>query len=244
MGKAPVAARGGARRYCRATAAPHISPMLDLRLTVLAAALLASLGACAAPQFTAEVTRFHTLPAAAEGGSFMVAPTEKARSGSLEFASYAERIVAQLQARGYRQASSLERSDFLVLVDYAVDTGRPESRVEPVYGYYPDRFAHVRGVRRDGRSFSADVYESGGFVPIGTSQVVETVYSRNLMVEIVDAAQWRQGKTVKRFEGEVVSVGPESSLPLVMPAMIRALFEEFPGESGASRRYSSRLDQG
>lgn len=202
--------------------------------------LLAALGGlllsgCAADRFTAEVTQFHDLAGGAKGRSFMVMPVEDSRASSLEFRSYARMIVGELVARGLRQAEALERSDMIVFVDYGVDSGRLESYPVPVYGYYPDRFTQLHGVRKSGKRFSAHAYESGGLVPLGISEITETVFTRSLAVDIVDAPPWRRGQTVKRYEARATSIGRESNLSAVMPLMIRALFQDFPGEDGGTR---------
>jgi hypothetical protein len=165
----------------------------------------------------------------------MVAPADKAKNASLEFESYAQRIIAEFQARDFQQAGRLEDSNLLVLVDYGTDSGTVESRKVPVYGYYPGQVHRVHGVTSEGQRFSAYVYDSGGFVPLGYTERVRTLYQRNLSVEIVNAEAWRQGRTVKSYEGRVVSMGPEHEIAMVMPLMIRALFVDFPGTSGATR---------
>ena len=194
-----------------------------------------TLAGCGSTRFAAQVTQFHELPAYGGGRSFMVAPADPAKGESLEFASYAGRIVAELQARGYRQAARLDESELLALVDYGVGSGTVESYSIPVYGYYPDEFRRVHGVTSEGERFSAHVYDSGGFVPLGYTERVRTLYQRRLSLDIVDAAAWRQDRTVKVYEGRVVSMGPENDIAAVMPLMIRALFVEFPGAPGATR---------
>lgn len=209
--------------------------MLRSLVLPLVAGMMLLLAGCQSSHFAAQVSQFHKLPERGQGRSFMVAPGDEAKTGSLEFEAYARRIVAELQARGFRQAERIEDSELLVLVDYGTDSGTVESRTVPVYGYEPGQVHSVHGVTSDGKRFSARVYESGGYVPLGYTERVRTLYRRNLNIEIVEADAWRHGRTVMLYEGRAVSMGPESEIAMVMPLMIRALFLDFPGASGATR---------
>jgi hypothetical protein len=209
--------------------------MLRLLISRFAIGTMLVLAGCQSSHFAAQVSQFHRLPRNGEGLTFMVAPADKAKNESLEFETYAQRIVAELQARNFSQADHLEKSELLVFVDYGTDSGTVETYAVPVYGYYPDEFHRMHGVTSEGKRFSAQVYESGGFVPLGYTERVRTLYRRNLRVEIVNTEEWRRGRTVKSYEGRVVSMGPENEIAMIMPLMIRALFLDFPGTSGATR---------
>ncbi len=204
-------------------------------VAVVLGPVLLVLAACASPPFSAEVTGFHTLTPAREPRSFVLLPSDEAKRDSLEFASYATRVVNELQTRGFYQAGDLGQSDYVVRLDYGIGSGTSESRSVPIYGYYPDQYRTIRGRTAEGKNFSARVYESGGYVPMGYSQDTRTVYRRSLTLDILEARLWRQGRTKKVFEGRVISVGPEAEVGRVVPLMIRALFTEFPGPSGTTR---------
>ena len=72
------------------------------------------------------LTSFHDLPKSFSGESFVVAPIEKSKEGSLEFASYAARIAGHLEERGMKRApdNGLTSADFVVFVGYGIDDGR------------------------------------------------------------------------------------------------------------------------
>lgn len=61
-------------------------------------------------------------------------------------------------------------------------------------------------------------------------------YSRVLWLTMVDVKTAGSGKFSVLYGAQVNSSGMESQLPKVMPAMINALFNEFPGHSGQTRR--------
>jgi hypothetical protein len=55
-------------------------------------------------------------------------------------------------------------------------------------------------------------------------------------LDIVDRAEsLKEGKVKKRYEAKVVGIGSSSQLTVVVPAMINALFQDFPGKSGSTR---------
>jgi len=192
-------------------------------------------GGCTDPRFVTDVTQFHDWPQRETEHRFVVLARDKAKGETLEFASYARQLVAELAKRGFRQAKNIEQSDIVVLFDYSVDAGTVESYPVPVYGYYPDQYRLVHGMTRDGKPFSAHVYHSGSYEPIGYTQETRTIYKRDLIIDIVAAKPWRRGKTVKRYEGRVISVGSEQQLVNIVPRMIEALFTDFPGQSGKTR---------
>jgi len=197
--------------------------------------LAVMLGGCAGPGFVAEVTQFHTLPERIEGTRFVLVPADEAKGDTLEFATYASRVVDALEARGFRQVARVEDSDVVVRLDYAIGPGTAESIARPVYGYDPSRVTHVSGVTRSGERFSARIYESGGHVPLGYVNETRIVYRRTLILDMFEAAQWRRGRTKKVFEGRVISIGPEAEPARVIPLMIHALFVDFPGPNGVTR---------
>ena len=53
-------------------------------------------------------------------------------------------------------------------------------------------------------------------------------------LNILDAKKSTKDNPVKVFEGTVKSRGSSGQITVVMPAMIEALFRNFPGESGKS----------
>jgi len=204
-------------------------------LAALLIPIVLGLTACGSPPFTADVTTFHRLGAEPTRGTFFLIPAEERNAISLEFTSYASLVVNALQARGFRQVANIEQSDYVARLDYAIGPGVVQSRSVPVYGHYPDQYSVVRGRTADGKPFSAQVFESGGYVPLGYTQETQIVYRRTLSLDILEATAWRSGQSTKVYEGRSVSVGPEAELARVMRPLIEALFVDFPGPSGATR---------
>jgi hypothetical protein len=79
-----------------------------------------------------------------------------------------------------------------------------------------------------------------GYGVVGSHYSQAIVYRRELRVDITDRRAGTGG--AKLFEATVTSEGESASLAPVMPAMVKALFSNFPGPSGVSRRVQVRLD--
>ena len=175
-----------------------------------------------------DVARFHQLPRPS-GETFVILPKDPAKSGSLEFAKYADEIGARLAAVGYQPAAKGTAPDLTVKVDYSVDDGKVEVRSYPssMGGYY-GAFRHPY---YSPWYWDYPWYGPGYYEPDIRSY---TVYSRRLEMDIerIDAA----GKAQRLFEGRVESRGGDNRLPEVMPYLIQSMFKDFPGPSGVTQR--------
>jgi hypothetical protein len=73
---------------------------------------------------------------------------------------------------------------------------------------------------------------------VGTRETSQTEYMRVLRLDIVDKQALAEGNIKKLYEGKVVSSGFSGQLVQVLPTMVKALFEDFPGQSGTTRTSS------
>jgi hypothetical protein len=73
---------------------------------------------------------------------------------------------------------------------------------------------------------------------VGTREISQTGYTRVLRLDIVDKQALAEGNIKKLYEGKVVSSGFSDQLVKVLPEMVKALFEDFPGQSGSTRTSS------
>ncbi|MEX1148016.1 MAG: hypothetical protein WEB93_06535, partial [Sphingomonadales bacterium] len=94
-------------------------------LAVVAALLLSG---CAS-QFSADVTRFHDLPAIS-GQTVQVVGKDPALEGGLEFASYADLVGTELESLGYRPPVAGQTPDLIAAISYSVESGRQPLRRE------------------------------------------------------------------------------------------------------------------
>ena len=213
-------------------------------LLVLLAALVAATSGCAS-YLSAQVTSFHQADGnRLAGRSFVVTPT-KEQAESLEFRSYSELVRDALVRQGLF-ASTPADAELDVTLRYSIDGGKPVSYGYPAYGYAS--FGPVWGwtpyVGPGGHvhyAWAATYPMSYGIVGTNYAQTVR--YRREVRVEITERGPGKNaGAGGRLFEGTVVSEGESASIAPVMPAMVRALFSDFPGPSGVSRRVQVRLD--
>jgi hypothetical protein len=71
--------------------------------------------------------------------------------------------------------------------------------------------------------------------PVGKRETSQTEYRRVLRLDIVDKQDFAEGNIKKVYEGRVVSSGFSDKLDKVLPKMVKALFEDFPGQSGSTK---------
>ena len=220
-------------------------------LLVLGIGLLGLGGGCAT-YMGAQVTAFHQVSPERPltGLSFRIEPLPDQKD-SLEFQAYADLIRAALVQRGLAPAAGAATSDLAVTIQYSIDDGKTVTHSYPAYGYtqvgpvwgwvpYPAPGGGVHYVWRPTYPFSYGV--------IGTSYGSSTVYRRGLKVEITDRrTRGAIGgadvpRTRRAYEGRVTSEGESAALATVMPAMVKALFHDFPGENGVTRNLQVVID--
>lgn len=174
-----------------------------------------ALGGCTG-QVTSEVTRFHRV-APPQGETIAILPMDKRKTGSLEFARYAAMVASRLSAIGYNVVAS-GTPQLYARVDYSVGAG--ETRIQSWSGNY----VHYHFYYGHPHPFYMGAYWDE------PSVYAYTVYPRQLILNIEQA---KDGAVV--FEGKVKSYGTEDNLNEVMPYLVDAMFQNFPGESGVTR---------
>lgn len=192
------------------------------RFMVLLAVAFAAAG-CAS-KFEADVTRFHQL-AEPDSRTVAVVARDPGVDRSIEFERYAGMIRERLIAEGFTAPADGITPDIMAEVSYGVGEGRRAIRDGG------DNPVSV-GVGVGGGSRSGvGVGVSTGFGIGGGSS--GSTFMRHFELVLTRAADGR-----RLFEGRVISEGKSHDLPAVMPLMIDALFEDFPGVSGSTRSIS------
>ena len=193
--------------------------MRSSRFTRLSLAALLLLLAGCARNFEAEVTRFHQITQVG-GQSATVVPADPQLQG-LEFASFADIVGRHLERYGY-SAAGQATPDLRVVMGYGLaEIGSEQSG--PVVGVGLGRYGRHTGV-----SFS-------GLFNVGGGR--RTYYSYRLDLAIEDAAT---GQRI--FEGHSITSGQGANMGAVMPYLVAALFENFPGNSGETIRVELPVD--
>ena len=164
------------------------------------------------------VTRFHQLPSP-NGQSIEVIAMDPTLQQSIEFGAYAELVGQKLGTHGYAPPTG-NATNYVAEISYNIRPLR-ETIVE-------DRSPVSVGVGvgsggRRGTSMGVGI--STGF---GSSeQKVEYVSVLNMNI-----IRLSDGKRL--YEGRVENLGRNQNLAQVMPILVEALFQDFPGESGSS----------
>jgi hypothetical protein len=207
-----------------------------LQVTV-AVVVLAS--ACTA-QIRTQVTRFHHMPPTTTGETFAVVPLPD-QAGSLEWEQYANLVAQQLTEKGYVRVAQPLDAKYAVLFSYTIDRGRTVVGSVPVFGQTGGGTTTFYSGSNGG---SGVAYTQPTYGEIGEELVSSTVFSRRLELEIFDVPQTLAScspdfpKTIsacapaKTFEAKAGSAGRFGTLAPVMPAVIAAVFKDFPGKSG------------
>ena len=217
-------------------------------LKMLAAPLaLGALAACATP-FNANVERFQSALPAPQGQTFAVVADDPSLAGGLEFAQYADFVEAKMASLGYSQASSPENADLLVRFDYGVDKGRERVRrtgfhdpfYDPWYGYGRyGRFGYSRmgywGPNYFGRGwYGRSPWSYGFYDPFFDNGLdVYTIYTSGIEMKIDNRASGQ-----RLFEGKAEALSTSNKLQYLVPNLVEAMFTDFPGRSGETKRIS------
>lgn len=162
----------------------------------------------------------------------------KEQEGKLEYATYANKIKEQLDAKGFVEAPS-DKADVVVFIEYGIDDGKEVISSYPIWGQTgvasSTTYGNINTYGNTG-SYSGTTYNTPSYGVVGSGTSSDTVYKRYLKLEMVDNKVYLATKKFKNtYEAKVVSVGSSNSLTRIMPYMIRSLFDEFPGESGTTK---------
>ena len=216
-------------------------------LKLIAAPLaLGALAACATP-FNANVQRFQSALPAPQGQTFTVIADDPGMAGGLEFNQYASFVADRMASLGYRPVNSTQEADLLVRFDYGIDKGRERVRrtgfhdpfYDPWYGY--GRLGYSRfgysprywGPRSFGRGYYGHPWSYGFYDPFFDNGLdVYTVYTSGIELKI----DGRGGQRL--FEGKAEALSTSSRLQYLVPNLVEAMFTDFPGRSGETKRIS------
>jgi len=189
-------------------------------IAVLSLALL--LGGCAATM-QADVTSFTGAAPLPQGRSFAVA-ADPDQSGNLEFQHYAALVGGALQDRGYTAAPPGAPADLMVVVHYGSEGNHTELYSDPAWG-------GGWGWRHRGG------YGFGAYGPTES----QTYYAEMLEVQIFDGAAWRGNTRTMLYQGRAVGDTTVNEISAAIPALVKALFTHFPGNSGQTERVVVQL---
>jgi hypothetical protein len=190
---------------------------------LVATVLLAMLSGCAL--LRSQVAVVHQLPKDLSGTTYVMIPF-KEQEGRLEHKAYEETVRQELNAKGFRE-TTVDQAQTVVFFAYGIDKGRAVDSSYPIIGQ--------TGVETCTSTSCLDSSPWPTYGVVGTRETRQTEYTRVLRLDIVDKQALAEGNIKKLYEGKVVSNGSSNQLMKVLPPMVKALFEDFPGQSGSTR---------
>ena len=199
----------------------------------LAAFVLALLGACASP-VTTRVTSFNQWPANAAGSTFSyVSHTDSMRE--LEQATYETHVQVELEKRGLVRAPAGQAGR--IQVD--MNTSNRSEQMTYLQPIYQDNYVYLPGYRDAAGRIFPGVWTLDPFGPryVGDRQINTTRQTSTLQLRLLDSQGSPQGKPRTVFESRAVfeAEGNRDNLPQVVPYLVRAAFDDFPGQNGQTR---------
>jgi len=212
-----------------------------LRFIAISVALL-FLGGCAVVK--SNVSVFHVLPEKPEHTKYAFLPLE-GQKGSLEYQNYKALVRNELFKYQYEEVP-ISKATVIVAFNYTIGGGKEKVSSVPTYGQTGVSSSTTRGtVRTYGNygTYSGTTTYTPTYGITGYQAVSRTEYTRNVWLHIVDKASLESGEPKKLYEASVVSEGSSSQIVRVMPALVKAIFKEFPGKSGSTRKEIIPLSQ-
>lgn len=197
--------------------------------SVLALLSMAFLLTACANTMQADVTQFSG-PAPLQPGRSFVVSAEPAQSGSLEFQHYAGLVGSALQDHGFPAAAPGANADLVVQIHYGSAGNHTEIWSDPAWG--------------GGWGWGWGPYYPWGPGPgLGPDTQSRTYYSEMLEVQIYDGAAWRNNVRTMLYQGRAVGDATVNEISAAVPALVRALFTHFPGNSGLTERVTVPMPQ-
>lgn len=205
---------------------------------VLIALMFSLLCGCATltPGVETKVTAFHVIDQSLLGETFAIVPGSEQES-SLEFQAYAKLVKAELEKKGLVE-EAFSKAKYAVFMFYGIDSGMQIVSSYPIFGQTGGGNAYTTGIVATPNgpvTYSGTTYTTPTYGYVGDEIVSYTHFTRYLNLDILEIAKSGNGKVHKVYEGKALSTGTSNQLSQVMPAIVRTVFEDFPGRSGVAR---------
>ncbi len=190
------------------------------------------------------MTSFHELPSKGLGQTYKFLPLE-GQEGSLEYEAYAKRISKKLEVYGYILKTEGIDPDYFVVFNYGIGDGGTITGSLPIYGQTGGGTSYTSGTVSTNYggygSYSGTTYSMPTFGQIGSIPYSIRQHDRVLNLKIISYKEAKDGKAKVLYEGRVQSSGSSGEIAVVLPSMIEALFRDFPGNSGKTKKITTEL---
>jgi hypothetical protein len=202
-------------------------------IQILAVCVVVLCAGCVIP-VSSTVTAFHTLPANTVGKSFAFV-TLDGQDGNLEYLKYQNDVRSHLVADHWIECDR-GIAEFLVSFSYSIDQGRVQTVNVPVFGQTGISGAYTTGNADSTGAYQATTtftptYGVTGYVPKSSVR-----YTRFMRLSIADRASVDSKNVRLVFQADIVSVGNSGTIAPIVPVMLNALFKDFPGKNGETRK--------
>jgi len=184
-------------------------------------ALCSLLAGCAAA-VNCDVVAFHSL-SSPQGEEIRVVHQDPDKTSSPEFAFYAAHVEKGLQGVGYN-VSGTKAEDLIFAINYGVGPAADEVVNFPKCS-----------MRYHFRNDGSDAPYSYGMHCLDAPTEIRTQYHHFLDVKVHSANTDGSNTDNLLYEGVVHSLSMDDNLSALMPYLVAAMFNDFPGESGQSR---------
>ena len=172
------------------------------------------------------ITVFHELPASVNGKTVAVVAHPPELNDSLEFKAYRPFVEKYLMQAGF-EIVSRDNADYVALFSFGFDRrGSAQLASLSVSNDLGDAPVYVQSPMAGSRFDSVERrHASGG----------NGVYARNVSIDLVAATAGDPNPNKAIFKAHAVTMGACAGKPEVVHKMVAAIFEGFPGRSGATR---------
>ena len=218
-------------KTCQARMKPSLGHFCSFSRYLLAAIMVTLIAACASP-ITAKVTSFNQWPADTAGATFsFIRPVDALND--LEQQAYEGKVQTELEKLGLKRAAPGQ----VGRIQVDVITGNGTRNKQFREAVYRDNYIYHPPYR----DAAGNVY--GGFwAPdqfgaryVGDRTVTRTVQVSNLRLRLLDTQGNLPGKPRAVFESRAVYEGSNEDLATLVPFLVRAVFEDFPGQNARVR---------
>lgn len=189
------------------------------------------------------VTSFHDLSTPPELTKYAFFLLEG--QDTLEHRSYLNLVSNELARYGYEEVS-IEYSEIIVVLAYGIDDGKTVSRNIPIWGQTGVQSSTTTGqINTYGNygTFSGTTTYTPTYGVTGYTTAQSTKYKREVYVNFYDTSSVLEGNPTSILETRAISEGSSNEISAVMPSIIKAIFKDFPGESGKTRRVDIQTNQ-
>jgi len=209
--------------------------MRNMKIWIVAVMILTILSGCAT--VNTKTTTFY-IPEYKNLGTIAVVAAEAAVNSSLEFAYYKKQFEQKLAANGYSIVSNPTEAQYIGFVAYGIDNGKSSIVSTPIFGQTGGGTTYSSGTvygSRGSATYSGTSYTMPSYGVVGSVASSQTMYTRAIALDIVDAQSLTKGTAKKVYEARAKSVGSCSVIAGVFEEMLEAMFKDFPGINGKVR---------